>query len=77
MTSPTRSRRRLACPDGYVPLRCSIGVAMADEGDDASTLIRKADAAMYLAKKAGKNQIAWYDEGLAPAVGETAAQPSP
>ncbi|GEL77624.1 sensor domain-containing diguanylate cyclase [Tenuibacillus multivorans] len=39
----------------------SIGVAMApDDGMDADGLIRKADRALYQAKRSGKNQLMWY-----------------
>ena len=43
----------------------SIGVAMyPDDGEDISTLIKNADAAMYLAKKKGKNNYQYYDKQL-------------
>ena len=40
-----------------VPLGVSIGVALAGPGDDATTLLRNADSALYRAKAAGRNRI--------------------
>ena len=40
-----------------VPLGVSIGVAVAGPGDDATTVLRNADAALYRAKGAGRNRI--------------------
>lgn len=46
------------------PLRCSIGVALSDERtDSAEALVRAADEAMYSAKHAGRDRIAWTDLG--------------
>ncbi len=40
---------------------CSIGVSIyAHHGDDAETLLKHSDDAMYVAKKHGRNQIAFY-----------------
>ncbi|SFA97699.1 diguanylate cyclase (GGDEF) domain-containing protein [Cohnella sp. OV330] len=48
-------------------LTASVGIALyPDQGEDAPTLIRHADKAMYAAKEAGKNRYKWYD-GSAPA----------
>lgn len=45
----------------------SIGVALfPDHGEDASSLIRHADMAMYRAKEEGKNQYRFYDQTLNP-----------
>lgn len=45
---------------------CSIGIAVYpfDETDNASSLIKKADAAMYLAKSRGKNSFSFYIENI-------------
>jgi diguanylate cyclase (GGDEF)-like protein len=40
-----------------VPLGVSIGVAVADEGEDATSLLRRADAALYRAKQSGGSRI--------------------
>lgn len=43
----------------------SIGVSMyPEDGEDISTLIKNADAAMYYAKEKGKNNYQYYDEQL-------------
>ncbi len=56
----------LVCDEGTFPVSLSIGVAVFP--DDALTkedLVNNADAAMYEAKKAGKNRISFYSEELA------------
>jgi len=40
-----------------VPLRVSIGVAVIDAGDDLASLLRRADQAMYAAKRGGRNRV--------------------
>lgn len=48
--------------DGPVPLRCSIGIAVSKAGHtDVEALVHEADSALYLAKRAGRNRIAWHD----------------
>ncbi len=47
----------------------SIGIAIyPNDGDDANFLIKAADTAMYEAKKAGKNQYAFYESAMTDAV---------
>lgn len=51
-------------PGEAVPLRCSIGVALSDERTgSAEALVRAADEAMYAAKHAGRDRIAWTEVG--------------
>ncbi|OYO27920.1 diguanylate cyclase [Janthinobacterium sp. PC23-8] len=48
-----------------VRISCSIGVALyAHEGDSADKLLMNADAAMYRAKSAGKNNFQFFDAGM-------------
>lgn len=49
-----RLRRRI---DQQLPLSVSGGVAAASEGDNAQTLLARADAALYSAKAAGRNRL--------------------
>ena len=47
-------------------LTCSMGVGLYPaDGEDAATLVRNADAAMYLAKQSGKNMVQHYTTELA------------
>jgi diguanylate cyclase (GGDEF)-like protein len=50
-----------------VPLRISIGVATLREGDDFAALLRRADAAMYAAKRAGRNCVRGPADAVDPA----------
>ena len=44
-------------------MSCSIGVSQfPEDGEEGETLIRKADAAMYLAKENGSNQVRFFTE---------------
>ena len=47
-----------------VSVTTSVGLAVAAEGDDAATLIRNADAALFAAKRSGNGQAVVYDEPL-------------
>jgi diguanylate cyclase (GGDEF)-like protein/PAS domain S-box-containing protein len=49
--------------DGRTLLGASIGLAIADQGEGVDTLLARADAAMYAAKKAGKNRYAFGRRG--------------
>jgi diguanylate cyclase (GGDEF)-like protein len=48
-----------------IDISASIGVAIyPDHGNDEKTLTRHADAAMYHAKKSGRNQVVLYEAGM-------------
>ena len=47
-----------------LPVTVSLGVAEARAGDDAETLIRRADMAMYEAKASGRNNYRFYSEAM-------------
>jgi diguanylate cyclase (GGDEF)-like protein/PAS domain S-box-containing protein len=53
--------------EGYgLDVTCSIGIGVFPaDGEDAATLLKHADAAMYLAKERGKNNIQFYTAELA------------
>ena len=51
----------LASGEIAIWLRCSIGIALSEPGDDAESLINRADQALYSAKALGRNQISWHD----------------
>lgn len=58
-------QKPLAINDVYFYLGASIGIVMyPDHGDSFEELMRNADAAMYKAKLAGKNQYKFFDAGL-------------
>lgn len=57
----------LRCATEEIPLRCSIGVALAGASDTVDSLIQKADAALYDAKRRGRGRIAWSDGDPSPA----------
>ncbi|HQT26550.1 MAG TPA: diguanylate cyclase, partial [Burkholderiales bacterium] len=59
VSTPTRME------DMDIAVTGCIGIAVyPDDGEDISTLLRKADAAMYCAKDAGGNHYRFYHEGM-------------
>ncbi len=46
-------------------LSCSFGVAVGSAGEDIDDVLRKADAALYVAKRSGRNMVALYDNSKA------------
>lgn len=60
--------------DNAFHVSVSIGVCLfPDDGDDAETLLRNADSAMYQAKHAGKNRYALYHDQMTRQAAERAA----
>lgn len=54
------ARRAVAVGDGEpVPLRCTVGIALAEPGTTAEALVDEADAALLEAKQAGKDRAGW------------------
>ncbi|GAA1032905.1 hypothetical protein GCM10009557_32910 [Virgisporangium ochraceum] len=53
--------------DGEAVIGASVGVVVADAGDDPDVVLRRADAAMYAAKARGRGRVGVVD-GVAPAV---------
>ncbi|MGD8173027.1 putative bifunctional diguanylate cyclase/phosphodiesterase [Vibrio sp. TRT 21S02] len=52
-------------PLGNFPITASIGIACyPEDGDNITSLLSHADTAMYQAKRAGKNQVAYYSQEL-------------
>jgi diguanylate cyclase (GGDEF)-like protein len=77
-------RQRIAMTEidaetGPIRLSCSFGVARGAPGEDIDSLLRKADAALYAAKRAGRNGVALHDADSAPTAASSlirAAAPS-
>jgi two-component system cell cycle response regulator len=59
---------RNALPEAALPVTCSLGISSADcsEPADADRLLREADAALYLAKRNGRNRVEPFRPDLAP-----------
>jgi diguanylate cyclase (GGDEF)-like protein len=58
-------RRPIAIGDAMVTIGASVGVAVVEDAADApepEELMRRADMAMYLAKRQGKNRVVLFDE---------------
>ena len=51
--------------DDFPPITISLGIATyPHDGSDIGDLIKKADAAMYAAKRAGRNRVVKYSQGI-------------
>lgn len=57
-------RDELSCPDG--PITISIGAAILQAGEDWQDWLQRADAALYRAKRAGRDQIEFDDPQMGP-----------
>ena len=57
-------RKPFAIGDRKVVLTGSIGMALSTDGVDAETLVTRADAAAYEAKRRGRNRYAIFDEAI-------------
>jgi diguanylate cyclase (GGDEF)-like protein len=66
---------RAVSPGRRIPLRCSIGIAIAEPADTVESLIANADQALYRAKQDGRNRIAWHAAGHSAARIAAVAQP--
>ena len=67
-----------AWPIARVPISVSIGVAMVDpDSTDAADVLGRADAALYAAKRAGRNRVCSDTGTLAPAAPEPAYASGP
>ncbi len=64
-------------PGRRIPLRCSIGIAIAEPADTVESLIGNADQALYRAKQNGRNCIAWHAAGRSSARIAAVAPPGP
>ncbi len=50
--------------DHCMQVSCSIGISVYQEGDEVTTMLTNADAAMYQAKKSGKNSYKFYEKSI-------------
>ncbi len=57
-------RQTVHLPEHDIRVAVSVGVAVASRGVTAATLLSDADAAMYEAKSAGKNQVALFEKSM-------------
>jgi diguanylate cyclase (GGDEF)-like protein len=53
--------QEIEIPEGAVRVTCSFGVAVGEKGENIDQILRKADAALYAAKRSGRNVVAAHD----------------
>jgi diguanylate cyclase (GGDEF)-like protein len=68
------ARKTVGWGDGAIEISTSIGVAMLGPHDNAASLLRRADEALYEAKRLGRNRFVCAEAGVAEPVSE---QPMP
>jgi two-component system cell cycle response regulator len=56
-TTAERLREAVEQAGGPVPVTASVGWAVLEDGEPADALVRRADAALYAAKAAGRNRV--------------------
>ncbi len=66
-----------SCTPGALKVTISLGGAQVTAGEDAAALLRRADAAMYASKAAGRNCGHWHDGRLCLAIGDRGKGASP
>lgn len=69
--------RSIPVDDGELTMHSSIGIAMAGSGDTADSLMRKADQALYVAKRSGRDQVVWHRPDSARASTATPSSSAP
>ena len=55
------SARVVSIGEGRLEINSSIGIALAESDDTAESIVRRADLALYRAKRGGRDQVAWPD----------------
>jgi diguanylate cyclase len=68
---------RVRCGSEDLGVAMSFGAAEALSGEDAGSLVRRADTALYAAKNAGRNRSAWHDGQAVRGAGVPAAEQAP
>jgi diguanylate cyclase (GGDEF)-like protein len=63
------SNQKVSTPCGAIDITISMGITMAESGANLELLLRRADAALYKAKRDGRNRV----EQSIPAAAEVAA----
>jgi diguanylate cyclase (GGDEF)-like protein len=66
---------RLNMDDQIITLTCSLGVSEWQAGESVDDMLRRADMALYTAKRSGRNQVVRADESLAVSDYDTKGRP--